>query len=602
MHRVAWSAPQLVGQKVFLRIVDANREGWGHVTFDDFLARGRIDAAATEEHFARRKPILSAVMLTVSPEHCASLRAAVEDLVATFGERYPRGREFLSRLNGLEPRLRESSDLEARGAFAALQREALIANPLVSGQPILYIVRPQYRSSYHAIDTLFHTGEANTRDFEGGGAMKLIDFVKEGETRTILDVPGGIARDPDVHFSGKKVVFALRRHAGEDWHLWEINADGSGLRQLTSAPGVCDFDPIYLPDDSILFSSTREPKYNQCSQDIAANLYRMEGDGANIRQLDRNNLFNNQASLMEDGLVLYARWEYVDRNFGDAHGLWTTTPDGASHLIFWGNNTAVPGAAYTPRQVPGTEQVVCIFGPHHDHLWGAMAIVDRRLGMDGRGSVVRTWPPQAANYVRTGGGFECDHPLDTKFKYADPYPLSEKYFLCSRMTGRGWEMGIFLVDTFGNEILLHVEGRGCYDAMPLQPRSRPPLLASRGDLASAEGYFLCAGCVSGHAHARRPARCGKESPRGRGAGEEDLVAGQMVWPGIHRPGHELAWPGKQAHPGHGAGGGGWLGLLCGAGGKVCLFPAARRERHDGSFHAQRGVGAAGRADRVRRLP
>jgi hypothetical protein len=215
----------------------------------------------------------------------------------------------------------------------------------------------------------------------------------------------------------------------------------------------------------------------------------MEGDGANIHQIDRNNLFDNQASLMDDGRILYARWEYVDRNFGDAHGLWTTTPDGASHSIYWGNNTAVPGAAYTPRQIPGTEQVVCIFGPHHDHLWGAMAVLDRRLGVDGRAGVVRTWPATAASLVRGGGGFDCDNPLDAKLKYADPYPLSDKYFLCSRMTGRGQEMGIFLVDVFGNEILLHVEGRGCYDPMPLKPRTRPPQIPARRDFASAEGTF-----------------------------------------------------------------------------------------------------------------
>ena len=489
MHRVEWSAPQLVGQRVFLRIVDANTGGWGHVTFDDFTAQGRIDMSATGEHFAKRKPILGAVGLAVSPDRAVGLRSAIQDLIITFGECYPRGAEFLARLEKTEQRLRENADLEAGAEFAELQRAALIANPLVCSQPILFIVRPQYRSSYHAIDTLFHTDEANTRDFEGGGAMKLIDFAEGGKTRTVLDVPQGIARDPEVHFTGKQIVFALRRHAAEDWHLWEIHADGTGLRQLTSASGVCDFDPLYLPDDSILFSSTREPKYNQCSQDIAANLYRMERDGANIHQLDRNNLFNNQASLMDDGRILYARWEYVDRNFGDAHGLWTTTPDGANHSIFWGNNTAVPGAAYTPRQIPGTEQIVCIFGPHHDHLWGAMAVIDRRLGVDGRSGVVRTWPAQAVNHVRSGGGFDCDNSLMAKLKYADPFPLSEKYFLCSRMTGRGAEMGIFLVDVFGNEVLLHVEGRGCYDPMPLKIRARPPLIPARRDFTSTEGYF-----------------------------------------------------------------------------------------------------------------
>jgi hypothetical protein len=489
MRPVQWSVPQLVGQAVFLRIVDANMDGWGHVTFDDFSAVGNIDAAATIERRARRKPVLDAVSQVFTSEQIASLRNAVRDLMATFGERYPRGAEFLTRLDALEQRGPDDADLDTVAEFVALQREALIANPLVSGQPILYIVRPQYRSSYHAIDTLFHTDEANTRDFEAGGAMKLIDFAAGGQTRTLLDVPEGIARDPEVHFTAEKIVFALRRGAAEDWHIWEIRADGTGLRQLTSAPGVCDFDPLYLPDDTILFSSTREPKYNQCSQDIAANLYRMESDGANIHQLDRNNLFNNQASLMDDGRILYARWEYVDRNFGDAHGLWTTTPDGANHAVFWGNNTAVPGAAYTARQIPGTDQAVCIFGPHHDHLWGAMAIVDRQRGVDGRASVVRTWPAQAVQHVRTDGGFDCDNPLDTRLKYADPYPLSAKYYLCSRMTGRGSQMGIFLVDVFGNEILLHIEGPGCYDPMPLRPRPRPPRVAARRDFTSREGYF-----------------------------------------------------------------------------------------------------------------
>lgn len=500
MHRVEWSAPQLVGQRVFLRIVDANTDGWGHVTFDDFSAQGSFDATATAERLARRRPILETVGLNVSPHQVAGLRSAIQDMMATFGERYPRGAEFLRRLTRLEQRWHEPTDLEVCLEFVELQRESLMANPLLTDQPILYIVRPQYRSSYHAIDTLFHSDEANTSDFEPGGAMKLIDFAAGGTTRILLDVPEGIVRDPEIHFTAERIIFSLRRHAGEDWHIWEMQADGTGLRQLTSAPGVCDFDPLYLPDDTILFSSTREPKYNQCSQDIAANLYRMESDGANIHQLDRNNLFNNQASLMDDGRILYARWEYVDRNFGDAHGLWTTTPDGTNHAIYWGNNTAVPGAAYTPRQIPGTQQVVCIFGPHHDHLWGAMAILDRQLGVDGRAGVVRTWPAEAIQHVRTDG-FDCDHTLNTRLKYADPYPLSDKYFLCSRMTGRGWEMGIYLVDLFGNEVLLHVEGRGCYDPMPLAPRGRPPMIAARRDFASVEGSYYVQDVYQGtHMH------------------------------------------------------------------------------------------------------
>jgi hypothetical protein len=240
-------------------------------------------------------------------------------------------------------------------------------------------VRHHYQSHYHAIDTLFHTGELNADRgmcphanlFQGGGALKTIDFSRfkpqagkprsnsryptplpgeEGAiVKTLLETRDGVARDPEVYFDGKKIVFALRRDGTEDYHIWEINAHGTGLRQLTLAEGVSDVDPIYLPDDSIVFSSTREPKYNMCSRDHGANLFRMEADGANIHQIGKNNLFDNQPSLMPDGRILYARWEYVDRNFGDAHALWTVNPDGSNQSLYWKNNTASPAAARAVR-------------------------------------------------------------------------------------------------------------------------------------------------------------------------------------------------------------------------------------------------------------
>ena len=213
--------------------------------------------------------------------------------------------------------------------------------------------------------------------FQGGAALKTIDLTT-GRVQTLLDVPDGVVRDPEVHFDGRRIVFALRRNRDEDYHIWEIHADGTGLRQLTAAAGVSDFDPLYLPDDRIAFSSTREPKYNQCSRDHGANLFRMEPDGANIHQIGKNNLFDNHGTLTPDGRILYARWEYVDRNFGDAHGIWTVNPDGTNQAIYWGNNTASPGAVYYPRIIPGTQQMLCVFGMHHYRLWGALAIVDRQ--------------------------------------------------------------------------------------------------------------------------------------------------------------------------------------------------------------------------------
>ena len=141
------------------------------------------------------------------------------------------------------------------------------------------------------------------------------------------------------------------------------------------------------------------------------------------------------------------------------------------------------------RAIPGTELVICTFSSCHDRPWGALAIVDRRRGLDGRAPVVRTWPAGAIDLVGEG---DYDTFTSVKPKYEDPYPLSDKYFLCSRMTGQGEQMGIYLIDLFGNEVLLHAESPGCFDPMPLGPRPRPPVIPSRIDLATHEGRFYVA--------------------------------------------------------------------------------------------------------------
>jgi hypothetical protein len=355
----------------------------------------------------------------------------------------------------------------------------------VGDQPILFVVRHQYRSDHHNTATMFQTGEINTASFQGGGALKTIDLHR-GVVTTLYEVPEGVIRDPDVSFDGKRILFSMRRNREDDYHLYEIHFDGSELRQLTFGAGLSDIDPIYLPSGQILFTSTREPKYCMCNRHIMGNLFTMDADGANMQQIGHSTLHEGHAALLPDGRVIYDRWEYVDRNFGDAQGVWVTNPDGTNHAIYWGNNTNSPGAVLDARPIPGTELFIGNFSSCHDRPWGALAIVDRRRGLDGREPVIRTWPADAIDLVGKGNydTFKRVNP-----KYEDPYPLSDHQFLCSRMTGRGEQMGIYLIDVAGNETLLHSEPPGCFDPMPLGPRIMPPAIPPRIDLAQDEGTF-----------------------------------------------------------------------------------------------------------------
>ena len=426
-----------------------------------------------------------------------SVRTAIHDLMLTQGAGYPQGQTFLDDLQRGEQDLARfgGGTREQREAVAARlesrAREALLANPLVSGHPILFVVRSQYRPDHHNTATFFPAAQHEYNDgaFTPGGALKTIDLAHGGAVRTLFETREGVVRDPDVHFTGRKVVFSMRANPADSYHLYELNADGSGLRQLTFAKDVDDLDPLYLPDDSIAFSSTREPKYCGCNRHIMANLFVMDADGANIHQIGKSTLFEGHGSLMPDGRILYDRWEYVDRDFGDTQALWTCNPDGTSHALYWGNNQATPGAVIEARLIPGADRAICVFGSCHDRPWGAVAIIDRQRSLDGPSAVIRTWPAEATNLVKQAGWQLFDAFSGIKLKYEDPFPLDGKYFLVSRMTGQGEQMGLYLLDLFGNEIPLHTETPGCFNPMPLGPRSRPPILPLRRDFENHPGTF-----------------------------------------------------------------------------------------------------------------
>ena len=369
----------------------------------------------------------------------------------------------------------------------------LPTRPLVKANPILFVVRRQYKNEHGTEATMYQTGEINTQCFQGGSALKLLD-VAGGKVATILASPAGVIRDPEVHFDGRKILFSMRRDIDDDYHLYEINVDGSGLKQLTFAARVSDIQPIYLPDGSIAFSSTRDPKYIPCQRHLMANLFKMNGDGSNIHQIGYNTQFEGRASLMPDGRILYTRWEYVDKHFASAYGLWTVNPDGTDHALYYGGYAWQPGPIVDARMIPGTENFIAVFTAVHELGWGAVVMADRSRGLDGTKPILKSWPADISAFMsrwnfeeRIGNGYDSFRGI--KVKYEDPYPLSGDLFLCSRQTAPRKHVGIFAVDTSGNETLLHSEEPGCFDPMPVVSRRRPPIIPSRSDFSKTHGAF-----------------------------------------------------------------------------------------------------------------
>ena len=411
------------------------------------------------------------------------------------------------------------------GSLVAEGRAALDAKAVLGDTPILFTVRVPDRDGTHnyMIPGCFR---------QMGAQLKVLD-PSTGRTRVLVSAPHGIIRRPCVHFDGKRIVFAMCNNNPDAFHIYEIEvepktlfADEGEIKpiQLTFADDVYDCDPIYLPDGKIAFCSTRDLKIVPCAGQLVPQMFRMDADGANIHQITRSTVHENELSLTPDGRILYSRWDYVDRNFGDGHGFWIANPDGTNQAVVYGNNTAHPASPWSARMTP-SGKVICILGTHHGSLGGAMALIDPQVAIDGREAIVRTWPADVVKRFedppklvlpegkRLGGipkmtsiwPEEAKTMLPTSHDYRlhgwnddlnsvrpwynSPFPLSDTEYLYVVAKDRASAAAIYLGDADGNEVKLYEEAPGCYDPMPLAPHSPPVAMASTRDYANNDGHF-----------------------------------------------------------------------------------------------------------------
>jgi cytochrome c553 len=195
---------------------------------------------------------------------------------------------------------------------------------------------------------------------------------------------------------------------------------------------------------------------------------------------------------------MYYRWEYVDRNFGDAQGVWTTNPDGTNHALYWGNNTASPGGVIDAVVLPGESSVfLATLTSCHDKPWGAIGLIDRRLGLDGKDPILQTWSPEAMNLVQEVGVDLYDRFAGLGQKFEDPFPLSDSVFLATGTVGRGEVTGIWVLERDGGQTLVHVDDPGCFDPIPVVATTPPPVIVDRIDLSQTTGTFYVSNVYEG---------------------------------------------------------------------------------------------------------
>jgi cytochrome c553 len=418
--------------------------------------------------------------------------------------------------------------LEARRAV----RKMALANPLLDFDTILFVKRvpPAFP---HMSDQYYGWWSR-----PGGGIYLLEGFKTKGaRVRSITrGWPEGSFLRPDLSYDGKRVLFAYAKfypdlfdvkdkvnksNLPEDafYQIYEMNVDGTGVRRLTRGK-YDDFDARYLADGDIVFLSTRKGQSVQVGTSSAAatvgtdlpdsyvrcggddwrpvpvfTLHRMDARGGNLRPISAFENFEWTPSVAGDGRILYARWDYIDRFNGPFMSLWSTNPDGTNPQLVYGNFTSRPQCVFEARSVPNSRKLVFTAAAHHSNMGGSLVLLDRTRGTELERPLERLTPEVC--FPETEGWPE--------HYYANPYPLSEQFFLVSwsdrrlpRHTFLPDEgnppnpLGIYLYDAFGNLELLHRDPEiASMYPLPVRRRRRPPVLpeTSARD-GRQEGRFL----------------------------------------------------------------------------------------------------------------
>ena len=374
-----------------------------------------------------------------------------------------------------------------------LKRSIVLANPVLDFDSLVFIDRPYPQGSEWPHETRHRLGYMSV---PGGRLMVMAGLGPDGAVRQLMPQPplhGNFWRF-DLSFDATRLLVSFMPHNEKSFHLYELNVDGSGLRQLTDSP-FDDLDPIYLPGgEHILFSTTRGHTYVRCMPPTSAYvLARADRDGKNIYLLSGNMEPDYLPSVLPDGRVLYSRWEYTDKPLWRAVGLWTVNPDGTQVNTVWGNQSVWPDLLKDARAIPGSRRIMFTGSAHHNWFAGSVGILDPQEGFNFPNGLTKvtadvSWPEsgdgpvdpvESPRYPRVTSA-TTNFPFTSSGLYRayySPYPLSEEDFLVS--ADRNGKFVLYLMDVQGNRELIYEGEHHIFYAQPLRPRPEPPVLQDR---------------------------------------------------------------------------------------------------------------------------
>jgi len=341
--------------------------------------------------------------------------------------------------------------------------------------PVIFTQHPRQQESEKRSS---HFGGRLRCDYGAGGRIVRLD--PDGQLR-VLTEGFDSACGADVSFDGQRIVFAAKRNADEAWNIWEMHADGSGVRQITREAGNCR-SPAYLatlytlmstePSYQIVFVSDAGATLNEYGGGVATSLYSCRLDGSSLHRLTFNLNDDLDPFLMDDGRILFASWQRKDpqRGFGGRVALFGVNQDGTDYALYCGDQG---------RRI---KHMPCVTTD------GLVVFVEAdEVARDGAGQLA---------CVTTRRNFHSYRAIthDEQFLYHSPSPLPDGRVLVSRRSAGGsTTYGLYRLDpqTGDSEPVFDDPGRHDLHARALVARRQPDGRSSSVNEQETTGKLYC---------------------------------------------------------------------------------------------------------------
>lgn len=475
------------------------------------------------------RPVADAAKL-ISP-------AAVERAITFLGDQYGKKYDVVQARAALSAYQKEESfvkDIKAGASPESLAkagkligdiRASMLANPALDADRIVFIrrilggnARNRGERDWGSISLNSHTHVTINKNGWHSQIVELSNLRGEMKERVIREFNGPLVRDMQLSCDAKTVSYTSV-DANNRFAVYELALDGQSEPVCVSPQGYPDvdwFDGVSLPDGRYIMLSTASYQGLPCESGSKpmAQVYQYDPKTKKARQLTFDQDSDYTPSVMEDGRVMFTRWEYCDLPHYFSRVLMTMNPDGTSQTLLWGSGSYYPTTLLQVRQIPGTTKLAGIVSGHHDvKEIGRLVLLDPSMaryypfkpiltgktwGDEGDTIRIQTQrlPPAKTGMLQEIPGYGeyveadvCDSQAGNQHQRGRPFfvypcPLNLNFHLVTAQPKDGlW--GLYLVDTFDNMTLVkEYPDSAILHALLVQPKKQPRVIPDRVNLAS----------------------------------------------------------------------------------------------------------------------